>query len=168
MNYSALYLLVTILALTACDCTVSVEGKVLASSDKKAIVGATVELVGRNLTTTTDKDGYFDIGEHVGFCYDPRVIITAKNYKPFEIEIKNSSDTKSFVRKSDKEFVNYEQPFYPDTNNKSTFMTGTWIDRFSQNFEVDDELIIFYLDTINPKKEIETIQRKIKTNFRGN
>jgi hypothetical protein len=55
--------------------------------------------------------------------------------------------------------VNYEKPFYPDTSTKSTYITGAWINQFSDHFTYCGELasgesMIFYLDTINPQKEI--------------
>lgn len=148
--------------LVSCDCYVSVKGKVFSNSDKHPIEGATIEMVGRNKTTKTNKDGYFHIWEQTGFCFDPQIKITTNNYKPCEITFKGSTDSKSFELKSESDFVNYEKPFYPDTNNKGTFIVGTWIEKYSENFAFSGDTVLFYLDTINPKKEIEKIKAQIR------
>lgn len=155
-----LILLITII--TSCDCYVSVKGQVFSNTNKKPIAGAKVELIGRNISTTTDKNGYFHIGEQTGLCFTPLLKITSENYKPFEMSFKSSNNNKSFELKSDAKVVNYAKPFYPDTTDKETFMIGTSIKIFSESFAFKGDSILFYLDTINPKKEIKDIQEYMK------
>ena len=118
----------------ACDCHVYVEGKVFSGSVQKPVEGVSVELVNKGEVTKTDKNGYFKIEKKVGFCFDPTVRITKKYYKPFEITFKSSRESKIFSIKSKSDFVTYDTPFYPDPDNKNTFVTGTWINQYSINF----------------------------------
>jgi hypothetical protein len=154
-----LFGLTLIFIFVSCDCFVAVRGRVLSNITSLPIEGAVIEMVGHNIVGKTDKNGMFEISDQVGFCYDPHIKITAKGYKPFEVTIGFSGENKSFELKSKSEFVNYEKPFYPDTSTKSTYITGAWINQFSDHFTYCGELasgesMIFYLDTINPQKEI--------------
>ena len=81
----------------ACDCHVYVEGKVFSGSVQKPVEGVSVELVNKGEVTKTDKNGYFKIEKIVGFCFDPTVRITKKNYKPFEITFKVQASQRYFL-----------------------------------------------------------------------
>lgn len=156
-----LWLFITSILLS-CACYVSVKGRVLSASDKHPIEGASVELVGRNKITTTDKDGYFHIWVQTGFCFDPHIKITAGNYKPFDITFKGTSESRSYVLKSQSESIEYDEPFYPDPNNRQTFVTGTWIEKYSEKFSALSDTITFFLDTIDTKGEIERIKATLR------
>ena len=54
-----------------------------------------------------------------------------------------------------------EKPFYPDSSNKSTFITGTWINKWSEKFFVNDTLII-YLSTNDIYSEVEELQNRLR------
>jgi hypothetical protein len=139
-----------------------VEGKVFSDSTQNPIEGATVEMVGKNEKTKTNKDGYFKVEKIVGFCFDPIIRITKNNYKPFEIKFKNLDDSKIYEIKSKSDFITYDKPFYPDSTNKNTFVTGTWINQYSEHFDFNADTNLFYLDTISLNKEIQ----KAQTNFK--
>jgi hypothetical protein len=53
-------------------------------------------------------------------------------------------------------WIKYDEPFYPDSTNRNTFINGLWINKWSQHFQAGDTLI-FYLTpnhtTSNIKKQ---------------
>lgn len=160
---SLLYSLLSILLLSSCDCHVSVKGKVISTESKLPIEGAIVEMIGKNITTKTNKNGYFHIWDQTGFCYEPNIKITIDKYKPFEIKFIKSGDSKSYELQSKSESLDYDEPFYPDSKNKNTFITGTWIEKYSEKFSVLSDTVTFYLDTIDVASEI----KKTKSKFRN-
>ncbi len=81
------------------------------------------------------------------------------------MKIHSSNHSKSYEIKSGTKFIDYEKPFYPNPDKSSTFMTGTWINSFSQNFAVKDDSLFIYLNNDNVKKEIENIQKTLKDNY---
>ncbi len=159
---SLLYCFLTILLLSSCDCYVSIKGKVISTESKLPIEGAIVEMIGKNITTKTNKDGYFHIWDQNGFCYEPDIKITIDEYKPFKIKFKKSGDSKSYDIQSKSESLDYDEPIYPDSNNKNTFITGTWIEKYSKKFSVLSDTVIFYLDTIDVASEIKKTKAKLR------
>ena len=155
------------LLLSSCDCWISVNGKVVSSETGKPISGAKIEMIDKNLTSTSDQNGNFSIGEMTGFCYSPKVRITYDNHKPFEIELESDSDFKNYKLKKESESVDFDEPFYPDPNNRNTFILSTQIEKYSGSFEIKSDSLIIYLDEKNPTKEIELIKRKLKNKNSG-
>ena len=139
----------------SCDCWVHLNGKIISSETGEPINGAKIELVDRNLNATSDLQGIFSIGEATGRCYSPKLKVTYKGYKPFLIELESDSDSQNYKLKKEKEFVDYEKPFYPNPKNKNTLIIGAWVDKYSKNFEIKSDSLIIYLDEINLMKEIE-------------
>jgi hypothetical protein len=154
-----------LLLLCSCDCQIIVNGKIISSETGKSINGAKIEMVGRNVNTESDLNGIFKIGEMTGFCYDPKIKVTYEGHKPFLIELE--SEFQNFKLKKESEFVEYEKPFYPNPNNKSTFITGIWIEKYSGNFKIKSDSLIIYLDEKNLNKEIELIKQKLKSKNSG-
>ena len=150
------------LLLYSCDCWIEVNGKVISSNTGKAISGAKVEMLGRNLNSTSDQNGKFSIGEMTGFCYDPKIKVTYDGHKPFIIELESESDFQSYKLKCESESVNFGEPFYPDPKNRNTYILSTWIDKYSKDFEIKSDSLIIYLNEDNLVKEIERIKEKLK------
>lgn len=157
-----IFYFISVVFFQSCDCHILVEGKVLSNSSKLPLEGAFVELIGKNETTKTDRNGYFKVEKIVGICFDPIVRITKDHYKPFEITFRSSGDSKNFEIRSQSEFITFDKPFYPDPNNTKTFMIGMHIDKYSKNFAINSNTNRFYLDTINIKKEIQDVQTGLK------
>ncbi len=151
--------------LTACDCLTVVEGRIISNETRLPISNATIELLDKKTTVKSDNKGQYKIEYVSGFCFDPKIRITSENYKPFEIKIRTTSHSKSYELKSETKSIEYEKPFYPNSAKDSGFMTGTWINKFSQNFSVYNDSIFIYLDDDNIKKEIESIQKTVKDNY---
>lgn len=145
--------------LSSCDCWVAVNGKVISSVTGKPISNAKIEMLDRNIFAKSDKNGNFNIGEITGFCYSPKIRVTYANHKPFQIEIESDSDSRNFKVKRESKLVDLEEPIYLDSNNKNTFIKSTWIEKYSLNFEIKSDSIIIYLDEINSKQEIESINK---------
>ncbi|GAA3573511.1 hypothetical protein GCM10022395_23490 [Snuella lapsa] len=138
------------------------KGKVISSINGKPISGAKIEMVDRNLNSTTDNSGNFRIGEITGRCYAPKIKVTYEGYKPFEIELESDSDYQNYKLKKESKSVDFEEPFYPDPNDRNTFISSTWIEKYSEDFEMKSDSLIIYLDEDNPAKEIELIKQKFK------
>ena len=155
------------LLLSSCDCQILVKGKVISSETGKPINGAKIEMVGKNLNSTTDQNGNFRIGEMTGFCYSPKVKVTYKGHKPFEIELESDSDFQNYKLKKASESIDFDEPFYPDPTNKNSYIVATWIEKYSGNFKIKSDSLIIYLDENNLTKEIELAKRKLKNKNSG-
>ncbi len=163
-----LFTLIGILLLfSSCDCWIEVNGKVISSGTGKPISDAKIEMVGKNLHSTTDQNGNFSIGEMTGFCYSPKIRVTYKEHKPFEIQLESESDSQNYKLKKESESVDFDKPFYPDPNNRNTFISSTWIEKYSGNFEIKSDNLIIYLDEKNLAKEIELIKNDLKNKNSG-
>lgn len=153
-------------AFTTCkflaECFPEFTGRVLSNSNKTPIEGATVELINQSIKVKTDKDGFFKIS--TSGCFDAHFRISKEHYKPFEITFRSSSNSNSYEIKSESKSVDYDEPFFPDTNNKNTFITGTWITQNSESFSVSSGALTYYLDTLkNITEEINDIQMDIRS-----
>lgn len=149
--------------LQSCDCVPRVKGIVISNSTKQPIEGASIVLVDQDESTLSNKNGFFEVSKHTGFCFDPQVRISKVNYKPFELTVSGSNESKSYKVASKQDFIEYDKPFYPDIDDKRTFTTGAWIDKYSQYFTISSDTILFYLDTLEVKDEVSIIQSKLKS-----
>lgn len=120
-------------------------------------------MVDKSESTKSDENGYFSLSKHVGFCFNPQIKITKSNHKPFEMTFVGIRESKSYKVTTKQDFIDYAEPLYIDPNDKSTFITGTWIERYSQFFNVSSDTILFYLDTVDVKNEINQIQIRLKS-----
>jgi hypothetical protein len=156
------YFVLALLILTSsCDCFIKIKGTVISSSTGKPIEGALVEMMKQD-KTVTDSLGRFLVAKHTGFCFDPILLITKPKYKPFKIKIETKSKTIRYSITYDSESFDFNKPIYPDTTNKKTFIVGSWIEKYSRNFQVRNDSLFIYLDDSNPENEKETIKNKIK------
>ena len=162
MKIKLLILIGISLLLSSCDCQIIVNGRIISSTTGKPISGAKIEMVDRDIFTKSDKNGYFSIGEMTGFCYSPEIKVSYNNHKPFQIELESESDYQNFKLKRESESVEFDEPVYPDPKNRNTFIISTWIEKYSQDFEIKSDSIIIYLDEKNLTKEIESIKEKLK------
>lgn len=153
--------LLTVL-LSSCDCIVAVKGKVISSSTGKPISGVTIKFLDRNVETISNSSGKFMIEESTGFCFDPEIKMTKNGYKPFQILISGDTESTSYQVKSESQSGDFDEPVYPDPSERNTFITGTSMEKYSQNFESKDDSLIVYLDTENFEKELREIKEKIK------
>lgn len=162
MKIKFLALIGIFLLLSSCDCWVVVNGKVISSLTGKPIIGAKIELIDRNITSNSDQNGNFSIEEMTGLCYNPKIRVTYKQYKPFEIELESDSDFRNYKVRNESEYVDFDEPFYPNPDNKKTFIVSTLIEKYSRDFEIKSDSLIIYLDENNPAKEIELMKQKLK------
>ncbi|TYB73817.1 carboxypeptidase-like regulatory domain-containing protein [Bizionia saleffrena] len=159
--------IVILFLLCSCDCQIIVSGKIISSETGKPINGAKIEMVGKNITSESNQNGLFKIGDMSGFCYDPKIEVTYEGHKPFLIELESESEFQNFKLKKQSEFIEYEEPFYPNPYNKNTFVTGTWVEKYSGNFKIKSDSLIIYLDEKKINKEIELIKGKLKKKNSG-
>ena len=153
--------------LCSCDCQIIVSGKIISSETGKPINGAKIEMVGKNITSESNQNGLFEIGDMSRFCYDPKIKVTYKGHKPFLIELESESEFQNFKLKKQSEFIEYEEAFYPNPHNKNTFVTGTWVEKYSGNFKIKSDSLIIYLDENKLNKEMELIKGKLRKKNSG-
>ena len=149
---------------SGCDCHVQVKGRILSSSTREAIGGASIIMMDRDIKTSSNEKGQFLLSEQTGFCYTPNIEITKSGYKPFRISIQSDSESISYQVSSESESIDLEKPVYSDLGDSSTFAVSTWIGRSSRNFEVKDDSIIFYLDKDEPEREVKSVREGLKEN----
>lgn len=149
---------------TSCDFSTGIEGKVIDKETGIPISHANINLLDGQDIELSDASGYFKVYCNTGaYKVNPIITVTKNGYKPFKIKIENSKDKINYIVSSESFFVEYDEPFYPDTNNRKTFISGTWINKWSQNFIVDDTLTIL-LNKDDIDSEIERIQHDLRKN----
>jgi len=150
--------------LSACDYVTDLEGKIIDIETGKPISGATVNLLDGKDIQETNADGFFS----VSFCPTrltyPKVLITKKGYKPFEIEFDGSDKQKIYKVTTETKYVKLSKPFYFIPNDTSSYMVNVNIDKWSRNFSVGDTLKI-YLKPDNENLEVKQELEKIKRNW---
>lgn len=127
-------------------------------------MGTSVNLLDGSDIKKTDSNGFFEVFSETRPFQDPTILVTMDGYKPFQLRIEGKSDETSYSVKSESIFVDYEEPVYPDPNNRGTFITGTWIDKWSKEFKIGDTLCI-YLVSEDTKAEVERNKKEIE-NYR--
>ena len=150
-----------LLFIASCDYGTGMTGKVIDKETGNPISNATVNLLdGKDIVKTTET-GYFEVYRQGGSRkIDPEVLITKKGYKPFKIRITSSDEGTSYTIKSETKDIEYNEPLYLNSD-KSSFTTGTVIEKWSQNFSVGDTLTI-YLTKDDEIAEVEMTKKKLK------
>lgn len=143
----------------SCDCTIRVSGIIIDKETKNVISNASINLLNGRDIEKSNANGYFEVLDQAGFCKDPVIVVKMEGYKPFQLEIKDSKGEISYTVKSETVWIDYDEPFYPNSSNRNTFITGTWINKWSQDFCASDTLRI-YLTKYDTESEIETIKSK--------
>jgi thioredoxin reductase len=136
-------------------------GKVFDKETGKPIANATVNLLEDKDVAQTDNNGYFQVYTQTGsHKIAPIVVVSKKGYKPFQLRINSSGEETSYSVKSETEFIKYKDTLFMNSN-KSSYLLGVDIEKWSQNFAVGDTLKI-YLTKENVEKEVEKIQIELK------
>lgn len=148
------------MTLSSCDCYVKVTGQIVSSSTGKPIENALVTMIDKNREVYSDQNGKFLIDMQTGFCFDPEINVNKEGYKPFQILISGDSESKTYKIRSISQSVDFDEPVYPDSSNRNTFIVGTWIEKYSQNFESKNDRLIIYLDIENFEEEIKELKEK--------
>ena len=162
MKLQYIICLVFLMASISCDCYVKVTGQIVSSSTGKPIESALVTMINKNREVYSDQNGCFLIDMQSGFCFDPEIKVTKKGFKPFEILISGDSKSISYKIKSESQSVDYDEPLNPDSTNRNSFITGAWIEKYSQDFISRNDSLIIYLDTDNLEEELKEIKEKRK------
>ncbi len=163
--YKKFILIPLIYFFLSCDCEIAIHGQVLSSNTGKPIQGAKIEMVDKELISSTDRDGYFTIGEMTGFCYSPTIRVTYENYKPFEIELISDSDKKIFKVREESEYIDLNVPYHPNPENERTTIEEIPIEIYSRNFEIQNDSVFIYLERKDLKREIDSIKKILSNRF---
>ena len=143
------------MTLISCDCYVKVTGQIVSSSTEKPIDNALITMIDKNREVYSDQNGNFLIDLQTGFCFDPEIQVTKEGFKPFQILISADSKSKTYKIRSESQSVDFDEPVYPDSSNQSTFIIGTWIEKYSQYFKSKNDSLIIYLDTEDFEEELK-------------
>lgn len=144
MSRKYIFLCILLLPLQACTSfPVKIIGRVFDKETGLPLLGTTVNLLDGSDIKKTDSNGFFEVSTETRPFQDPVILVTKESYKPFQLRIDGNSEEISYVVKSESISVDYEEPVYPDPNNRGTFITGTWIDKWSNEFKTGDTLSIY-------------------------
>jgi len=136
-------------------------GKVYDKETGKPIVDATVNLLEDRDNAKTDSNGYFEVYAQTGnHKIAPIILVSKEGYKPFQLRISSSDNGVNYSVKSETEFIKYRDTLFLNSD-KTSYLLGVDIEKWSLNFAVDDTLKI-YLTRKNVQKEVEKIQTKLK------
>ncbi len=144
----------------SCDYHINIHGKILLYNSDIPVQGAKIELVNRNISVLSGATGDFNIGEHTGRSYNPVLRITKENYKPFEIELDHEDNSKVYKVKTESVYHHLDEPFYPNPNNEDTYLVNIPLEKYSQNFKLNNDTIIVHLEHSNIQNEIESLKIK--------
>ena len=162
MNIRLTILSTCILLFMSCNMSTGMKGRVFDKETGKPISNATVNLLEDKDIVQTDNDGYFEVYTSTGnHKTAPIVVVSKKGYKPFQLRINYSGDETSYSVKSETEFIEYKDTLFMNTN-KSSYLLGVDIEKWSQDFAVVDSLRI-YLTKKDIEGEVEKIQTKLKS-----
>lgn len=162
MLRKSIFLCTLLLPLQACTSfSVGILGRVFDKETGLPLVGTTINLLDGGDIKETDSNGFFKVFSETSPFQDPTILVTKDGYKPFQLRIERNNDETSFIVKSKSIYVDYEEPVYPNPNNRGTFITGTWIDKWSKEFKTGDTLSI-YLVREDIKAEVERNKKEIK------
>jgi len=137
-------------------------GKVYDKETGKPIAHATVILLEDKDKVQTDNEGYFEVYTPTGNKrIDPIVVVSKKGYKPFQLRINYSGDETSYSVKTETEYIQYKDTLFLFSN-KSSYLLGVDIEKWSQDFAVGDTLKI-YLKKKNTEAEVKEIRARFKS-----
>jgi|GEM_PF-6027171 hypothetical protein len=137
-------------------------GKVYDKETGKPIANATVNLLENKDIAQTDSNGYFEVYTHTGsHKTSPMIIVSKKGYKSFQLRVSYSDGENSYSVKSETEYIKYKDTLFLNLN-KTSYLLGVDIEKWSNNFSVGDTLKI-YLTRENVEKEVEKIQTELKS-----
>ncbi len=92
-----------------------------------------------------------------GFCFEPEIQVTKEGFKPFQVLISGDSESKTYKIRSESQSVDFDEPVYPYSSDRNTFIVGTWIEKYSHDFEFENDSLIIYLDIENFEEEIKEL-----------
>ncbi|WP_298248331.1 hypothetical protein [uncultured Christiangramia sp.] len=163
--YKRVILISILFLLFSCDCQIGIQGQILSANTNKPIHGAKIEMIDREIISFSNRDGFFGIGEMTGFCYNPKIRVTYKNYKPFEIELSSDLNETIFKIKEESEYIDLDKPYYPNPENKRTSIGAIPIENYSRNFKVINDSLFIYLDKENLNGEIDSIKQILSKRY---
>lgn len=164
----AISLLIISLLTTSLTCgrRHNVVGIVKSQNTDRPIVNAEVkmlELYEDSSVVFTDSNGYFQIN---GNSKDQlKLKVEKSNYKPFEMEIGESSESLEYSVKNELEYIKFSKPFFPNPKNRNTYFLGIDVERNSKSFAKLNDTFIFYLDTAEYKSEVRNKLRELGVLF---
>jgi len=154
-----------LLFLVSCDYETGLKGEIIDKETGKPIAGATVNLLDGKDIQKTNADGFFSVLHASGHSLPhPKVLITMKGYKPFQLELDQSDNYKIYKVKSETKYIKFNKRFYYTPSDTSSYSEGIDIEKWSTDFLAGDTLKL-YLSKDDEKTEIEKLKSKIKKNW---
>jgi len=134
-----------------CDYSIGLQGRVLSNETGEPISGALVTLKSVNITVATDSLGFFYLRQTGGGKLPQAIYqISKEGYKDFEIEFSSTTSGNVTIVKTGKK--NYDlggKFFYPDSTDLSTYLEVITFEKFSQDYMMKSDSVIFYMDIDN-------------------
>jgi len=165
MNSKLILYCLCLLLIVSCEYHASMTGKIIDKETGRPIANATVNLLDGSDIIQTKADGYFEVYTRPRGHTNPKVVVTKRGYKPFQIEISNSSDKTLYSVKSETKWVNFDEPLYLNPKDTISFTNGTFIEKWSQYFTAGGDTLLIYLSKDDEKVEINKIKNQIIKNI---
>ncbi|HEY4651206.1 MAG TPA: hypothetical protein VIG72_07315 [Pontibacter sp.] len=136
-------------------------GYLLLPAKELPLADAMVNLLNGRDIEKTDSNGLFEVYSETRPFQDPTILVTKDGYKPFQLKIERNSNETSYTVTSESVSIDYTAPVYPDPENRETFVTGTWVNKWSTEFRTGDTLSI-YLAREDIKAEVERNKKELE------
>ena len=156
-----LFLCILLLPLQACTFSVKIVGRVFDKETGLPLPDAMVNLLDGRDIKKTDSNGLFEVYSETRPFQDPTILVTKNGYKPFQLKIERNRNETSYTVTSESVSIDYTAPVYPDPENRETFVTGNWVDKWSTEFRTGDTLSI-YLAREDIKAEVERNKKELE------
>jgi len=136
------------LVFQGCDYCIQLKGRVLSTNSGEPISDVEITLKSRNIAVTTDSLGFFYLLD-CGGGRPPKPIYSIRKggYKDFEIEFCSTKSGRVIIVKTGEK--NYDlggKFFYPDSTNLSTYLAVITFEKYSQDFTMRGDSLVFYMD----------------------
>jgi len=146
----------------SCDWSIGLQGRVLSNENGEPIEYAHVTLLSKDITVLTDSLGFFYL-RATGGGKLPKAIykISKDGYKDFVIEFGSTNSGRVTIVKTEEK--NYDlggKFFYPDSTNLSSYLTVITFKKFSQDYAMRGDSVIFYMDIDNMEVDLANFLKR--------
>lgn len=157
--------LCALMSFISCDWVVFQQGYVIDKETGEPISGARIDYMNEKDTTLSDTAGYFNVGV-VGGGRSPRrveLVVTKDGYKPFYFGTERGFRKKEmrYVVKYECEDIPFNEPFYPDTTKRDTFLLSMSRHIYSNDFSVKKDILTIFMEKDDVATEVEAFKKSI-------
>jgi len=165
MNSKVIFCCICLFFVVSCEYHASMSGKIMDKETGKPLSGATVNLLEGGDIMQTNADGYFEVFTRPRGSINPKIVVTKRSYKPFELEISRSSDKIFYSVKTETKWVEFDEPLYLIPKDTNSITNGIDIEKWSQSFTAGSDTLLIYLSKDDEKVEVAKIKKEMIKNW---